>query len=92
MIDKSFQRLFIVRTESLIRVCYFAVKFSKEALVIDAHSFQEIHLKLLSVTAQLSSQPVALRLKFFLCDILRLKIFELSLEIDNFWITVLVQP
>lgn len=56
-------------------VTQFFVQTAQEALVVYAHCLQEVHFKLLTITAQLGSQSVALALQFFFRDFERAKIF-----------------
>ena len=56
-------------------VTQFFVQTAQKALVVYTHCLQEVHFKLLTITAQLSSQSVALALQFLLRDFERAKIF-----------------
>ena len=45
------------------------VQSAQQALVVDAHGFQEAQLELLAISAQLRSESVALALKLLLGDV-----------------------
>ena len=76
--------------EVLLLVCYFAVELPQEALVVDTHCFEEIHLKLLTISAELCCQPVSLGLQLFLCDFLHFKALKLVFQFNYLFVAVLV--
>jgi len=59
-------------------------------VVVDTLILEESHLKFLTVSAELGCKPVALRLQFFPCHPLRLKVLELLLKLYDFWVGILV--
>lgn len=76
--------------KSALGLSKFLVKPPEETLVVDSHCFEVTHLELLAVTTELGSQTVALGLQLFLADVERLQVLELLLDLDNFFVLVLV--
>lgn len=63
---------------------------AQQALVIDAHGFEEIHFELLAITAQLCRQTVPLALQLLLGDLKATQFLKGLLTLQNLVIGVLV--
>ena len=59
-------------------------------MVINRHGFQEAHLKLLSVSAELGCETVPLGLEFLLADVKSLEVLELLFDLYDLLVLVLI--
>ena len=66
------------------------IQTAQESLVVYTHSLQEVHLKLLAVTAELGSQTITLALQLLLRDLQCSKLIKSLLALHNFRVRVLV--
>ena len=71
-------------------VAHFLLKAAQQALVVDAHGFEEAHLQLLTITTKLGCKTISLALQLLFGDVSLAKLLQRCLGLNDFVVRVLV--